>query len=124
MRARRISAETTRGSAAITRAKRKASAGNVLTKRHTHLLKLESRRLCRARLMAGLRKLMEPSESIDQALVRILLCAQKRAPSRAIKTAAVVKADFAMEATLAAKTVLADISGQLRILMQMPAFSR
>ena len=74
--------------------------------------------------MAGLRKLMEPSESIDQALVRILLCAQKPAPSRAIKTAAVVKPDFAMEATLAAKTVLADISGQLRIMMQMPAFSR
>jgi hypothetical protein len=52
------------------------------------------------------------------------LYAQEPTPSKTIKTAVVVKPDFTMEAALAAMTVLADISGQLRIIRQMPAFSR
>ena len=67
---------------------------------------------------------MGPSAVINQAKARFLLNAQEPTPSKTIKTAVVVKPDFAMEATLAAKIVLADISGQLRIMRQMPAFSR
>jgi len=54
----------------------------------------------------------------------MLLNVQNPTPSRTIKTAAVVEPDFTVEATLAAKTVLVDISGQLRIKRQMPMFSR